>query len=462
MEFLREEAKRVPIIMKAEVLVCGGGPSGIGAAIGAARAGAKTILVERNSFLGGVATATIMPIFLMDRERLNGFTKELVDELVKQEKAWCGTVINFDPEAFKQVALEKLDHAGVTLLFNTWVSEPIVENGTVKGIFVENKSGRQAILAEKIIDATGDADIAYRAGAPCVFGRETDHKIRPLTINFRIGNIDFEKMLDYCQKHPDQFSPDRFVQVVEPEKKCLRITGFFDLVEEARQNGEVDKDCHYIRFEGIDFKNGVVTVNNVRLYEFDPTNGLDLSKAEIEGRKQISQLVNFIKSKLPGCENAFLIDTSCNIGVRESRRIIGSYILNEADILNNKEIPDRVAMFYRRHNPGQDMHNPDRQEGSKTDLSARQLHRNVYQYEVPYRCFLPQNVDNLLVVGRAMSQNHQADTWTRGMFSMIVIGQAAGIMAAVAAQSGIKLGDIDVASNRSKLSAQNIVFNSGN
>lgn len=458
MEFVKEEAKEVPVFRRTEVLVCGGGPSGMGAAVGAARSGAETVLIERNSFLGGVATATIMPIFLMERERLNGFTKELVEELAAQNKAWCGTVVNFDPEAFKRVALEKLDQAGVTLLFDTWVSQPIVENGTIRGVFIENKSGRQAILADKIIDATGDADLAYRAGAPCVFGRETDHKIRPMTINFRIGNLNFEKMLAYCQKHPDQFSPDRFVQVVEPEKKCLRITGFFDLVEEARRNGELDKDCHYIRLEGIDFENGVATVNNVRLYEFDPTDGFDLSKAQIKGREQAEQLFRFIRSKLPGCENVFLIDTSTNIGVRESRRIIGSYVLNEPDILNGKETPDRVGMFYRRHNPGQDMHNPDRAEGSETDLSARQLHRNVYQYEVPYRCFLPQQVDNLLVVGRAMSQDHQADTWTRGMFSMIVIGQAAGIMAAAAVRSGVRLADIDVASNRSQLSAQHILY----
>jgi hypothetical protein len=457
-DYMIETETKIPVMMEADVVVCGGGASGMGAALGAARAGAKTVLIERNAFLGGVATATIMPIFLMDFENLNGFTKELVAELSQRGKAWCGTVINFDPEAYKQVALEKLYDAGVNLLFSSFVSKPVMENRAVKGVIVENKSGRAAIPGKVVIDCTGDADIAYRAGAPCTFGRESDHKIRPMTINFRIGNVDFSKILEYAKQFPDQFSPDPFLQVFETDKKCARITGFFDLVEQARAKGELDKDCHYIRFEGVDLDNGVTTVNNVRLYDLDPTNAFDLSRAEIEGRKQVEQLYRFVKNYLPGCQKAFLIDTSANIGVRESRRILGDYVLTEEDILREKDLKDSIALIHRRHIPGQEMHNPDRQEGSPVDLPARSLRKKVYSFQVPFRSFLPQKVENLLVAGRAMSQDHQADTWTRGMYCLIVLGQAAGIMAASAVQCGVKIDTIDVFRHRDQLAKQNILI----
>ncbi|MDA8228658.1 MAG: FAD-dependent oxidoreductase [Desulfitobacterium hafniense] len=458
LQFIREEGLDIPVALDVDVVVCGGGAAGIGAALGAARAGAKTVLIERNSFLGGVATATIMPIFLMDLEHVNGFTKELITEIIRRGRAWSGTVLNFDPEAYKQVALELLCDAGVEFLFNTFVSRPIMEAGVIKGVIVENKSGRLAIMGKVVIDTTGDADVAYRAGVPCTFGRESDHKIRPLTINFRIGNVDFSKVVEYATQRPEEFSPDPLAQVLEMDKKCLRITGFFELVEQARQRNELDKDCHYIRFEGVDVDNGVTTVNNVRVYDLDPTNGFDLTRAEIAGRKQVELLFKFIKKYIPGCENAFLIDTSANIGVRESRRILGDYILNEQDILNEKKVPDSIALIYRRHIPGQEMHNPDRQEGSSTDHWARTLYKKLFSFQVPYRSFFPKQVENLLVVGRSMSQDHQADTWTRGMYCLIVLGQAAGILASIAARNNIKARELNVQNYRDQLYRQNILI----
>ncbi len=230
-ENILEPERRVTVAAKVDVLVVGGGPAGLGSALAAARQGAATLLVERNGFLGGVATTALMTIFLHHRERLSGISREIVDALVERKGGVAGKVINFDPEVFKEVALELLEAAKVKLLLYSWAVAPILEDRVVRGAIVENKSGRQALLAKTTIDCTGDADLAFQAGVPTVKGRESDGKMRPISLIFRMGNIDFRALVDYARAHPDQFTRDPNFQVLDLEKGVVRISGFFDLVE---------------------------------------------------------------------------------------------------------------------------------------------------------------------------------------------------------------------------------------
>jgi hypothetical protein len=435
---IRESSRSVPVVADVDVLVIGGGPAGLGAGLAAAREGASTLMVERNGFLGGVATAALMSIFIYHRDRLNGISQEIVDELVRRKGGVAGRVINFDPEVFKEVALDLVDAAGVRLLLYSWAVGPVVQGGVVRGVIVENKSGRQALLGKTVIDCTGDADLAEKAGVPTVKGRESDGKMRPISLIFRMGNIDFHTLVEYARTHPNQFTRDPNFQVLDIDQGVVRVSGFFDLVEEGRRRGELDKDCHYLRFEGVDVERGICFINNTRVYHVDGTNAWDLTKADREARKQMRLLVDFIRKHVPGCQRAFVVDTAPSLGVRETRRIRGEYVFDEADIVAHRRFEDRVVLNHNNHvMPGVEIHSPDAGEGSAQDSHGRVLLHEERSFFIPYRALLPQHVEGLLVAGRCISQTHVADKWTRGMPCCMQMGQAAGTAAAVAAASGV-------------------------
>jgi hypothetical protein len=451
-----QEPRDIPVAGKFDVVVAGGGPAGLGAVIGAARQGASTLLIERHGFLGGTATAGLMTTLNCPADHLSGFSREMVARLLKEGGAWAGPTIPFDPEKFKEVALAYVQEAGASLLLYSWVTDPLVIDGKVHGVMVQNKSGRQAILGSVVVDTTGDADLAARAGAEVVKGRETDGKMRPMTILFRMGGVDVARVVEYARAHPDQFTADPSFQVLDIEGGVVRLSGFFDLVAAARERGELDKDCHYIRLEGVNVQRGTVFVNSTRVYGVDGTNAWDLSRAETEARDQMKQLIAFIRRQIPGCEAAFVIDASSSIGVRETRRIRGPFILGEEDILTQRTYNDTVAKIWRFHAAGQDRHSPDGGEGSPGNLVYRTPVTPLNWFEIPYRCLLPNGVQGLLVGGRSLSQTHRADMWTRGMYCCMVTGQVAGTAAALAAKSGIEPSALDARVLQDRLAAQGI------
>jgi len=455
-DYVWQEAREIPVAGKFDVVVAGGGPAGLGAAIGAARQGASTLLIERNGFLGGTATAAMMTTFNCPVDRLSGFSREMVARLLKERGAWEGPTIPFDPEKFKEVALAFVEEAGARLLLYSWVTDPLVIDGKVHGVTVQNKSGRQAILGSVVVDATGDADLAARAGAEVVKGRESDGKMRPMTILFRMGGVDIERVVEYARAHPDQFTADPSFQILDVEGGVVRLSGFFDLVAAARARGELDKDCHYVRFEGVNVKRGTIFVNSTRVYGVDGTNAWDLTRAEVEARQQMKQLAAFIQREIPGCEKAYVIDASSSIGVRETRRIRGPFALTEEDILAHKTYEDTVAKIWRFHAAGRDWHSPDGGEGSSSNLVYRTAVTPLNWFEIPYRCFLPNGVQGLLVGGRTLSQTHQADMWTRGMYCCMVTGQVAGTAAALATQSRVEPSALDVRMLQDALAAQGV------
>ncbi|MHB1413698.1 MAG: FAD-dependent oxidoreductase [Chloroflexota bacterium] len=439
-----EEAREIPVAGEFDVLVAGGGPSGMGAAVGAARQGAKTLLIERNGFLGGVATATMMTTLNCPIENMSGFAHDFVSRLIEAGGAWPGATIPFDPEKWKDLAFDEMEKAGVDLLLYTWVTGAIVEDGKAKGVIVENKSGRQALLAKVIVDCTGDADVAVRAGAEHVKGRERDGKMRPMTVLFRMGGVDLPTLVEYARTHPDEFTTDPSFQILDLEGGIVRLSGFFKHVGEAGAKGELAKEITYMRFEGVNVAQGTVFVNTTRVYGVDGTNAWDLTKAELECRRQMRQLIPFIQKYIPGCQNAYVIDASSNIGVRETRRIRGSRVLTEEDIVAHKTYEDTVGKIWRFHAAGADWHSPDGGEGSPDNPTYRTAVTPLNWYEIPYRVFVPNGVEGILVAGRTLSQTQEADMWTRGMFVCLNTGQIAGTAGALAAAAGVTPREVQV------------------
>jgi len=254
--------------------------------------------------------------------RMTGVAREIALELAQRgEGNISGPTFPFDPEGFKQLSSELLAQANVEVLNYTWVEDTIMEGSRIKGVIVQNKSGRQAILARSVVDATGDADVAAAAGAEYVKGRESDSKMRPMSVLFRLGGVDLEKVIEYCRSQPKEyFTADPNFHIIAPEKGLVRLSGFFHIAEKARAAGELPDEVHYLRFEGIDVARGIVTVNNSRVYGVDGTNAWDISRADTQARQQNRQLRSVIRKYIPGFENAYVIDSSPTVGVRETRR----------------------------------------------------------------------------------------------------------------------------------------------
>ena len=416
----------------------GGGIAGVMAALAAGRTGARTLLVERFGSLGGTGTAAMMNLFYVPYAASRGLVRELFDRLIARDGAIPGEFVVYDPELYKVTALEMLAEANARVLLHTFVSDVVMDGGAVRGIVVENKSGRGAILSRVAVDASGDADLAARAGAPYVKGRERDGKMRPMTLIFRVGGVDVPRLVEYVRTHPDDFSPDPLQCMLDLEHQMIRVFGFFKLVEDAKSRGELWPECYYFRVESVLPDRGVLTVNATRVYGVDGTSAEDLSRAEIETRHQMIQLAAWARARVPGFERSFILDSANTIGVRETRRIRGEYLMTEEDILAGRRYDDVVAVDANQQNPReQGGHPPDGQEGGPQDREARALVARMFVYEIPYGCLVPRDVDGLLVAGRSISVDHHADVYTRNQGSAMATGVAAGVAAALAARAGV-------------------------
>lgn len=455
---VREFEKNLPVAKSVDVLVVGGGSAGSPAAIAAGRMGANVLLVDRNECLGGTSTCGMMGQFGAPYEYAHGMMKEIIDRLITKGHAKPGPFTLFDPEAFKWELMQMALDAKVKMLLYTWVADTIVEDGWVRGVIVENKSGRQAILASTFIDASGDGDVAFHAGINFHKGRETDGKMRPMTLLFRLGNIDVPKVVEYALKAKNQFHPDPNYNIIIPENKTIRLTGFFDLIENARKQGDIDPNIHYMRFEDLDYGRGTTIVNTVRVYNVDGTNADDLTKAEIAARKQVHDLVKFVSKYVPGCERAYLVDTASNMGVRETRHIQGEYQISEDDILNGVAFEDSIAKQLQRNVPKTEVHSPEPGEGAPDDKRERVSPWEAKVFYLPYRALIAKGVNNLLAVGRCLSATHQADGWTRSIPCCVAMGQAAGVAAAIAMKGGGSLKEIDVRVLRQVLKEQGVTL----
>jgi hypothetical protein len=433
-----------------DVAVFGGGPAGIAAAIGAARNGAKTLLVERYGFLGGMSTAALVYPWMTfhtaaGEQVVRGVAQEIVDRLMRlgaspghlrDTVGFVYSLTPFDPEVYKVLAVEMLREAGAALLMHSVAAEVEAENGTIRSVTVLNKSGRRRIEARVFVDATGDGDIAVGAGAPWEQGNDRG-KVQPMTMKFRMRGVDLAAVKAYMQRHPDEFYEKSLIADLDR----LPLTGVMGFYRQWRE-AELP-----IPRDGVLFFTGPgpdeVLVNVSRVSGLDPTDADDLTAAEIEGRKQVLMLERFFRERIPGFANARVSAVGTQIGVRETRRILGEYVLNGADVLDGRRFPDCIA----RSGYPIDIHNP---QGA--GVTANFI-REGGAYDIPYRSIVPRNVDNLLLAGRSISTTHEAQATTRLTPSCMAVGQAAGTAAAIAATLDCRAADVPIGRLQEALSA---------
>ncbi len=447
--------RNVPVVKQADVLVIGGGPAGIAAAIAASRSGARTVLVERYGFLGGTATAALVGPF-MTAYSAGGETQlifGIFDELVRRMERISGAlhpsridagspyssyivfghhhVTPFHPEALKLVGAEMCLEAGVDLLLHSWFLDPLLDGQTVAGAIVANKSGLQALRATVSVDCTGDADLAFRAGAPTVKGRESDGKMQPMTMFMRIGNVDREKVEAYRRAHPD-----------DPRL-------FQSIVTAARDRGEFPiprlSIGAYQEADGWTWR-----INTSRLLGLDGTDAADLTRAEVEGRRQTAFLVDFFRTHLPGFEACVLLETGAQIGVRETRRIVGEHVLSLEDLAAGRLFDDTVALA----GYPVDIHQVDGVGASMAKPGG--TYPVAGTYAIPYRSLLPREVEGLLAAGRCLSATHEAAGAVRVMPPCFAMGQAAGTAAALAVKGGVSVRRLDIRTLQQSLIDQGV------
>lgn len=419
---VHEDPRELPVLATVDVLVCGGGPAGTAAAASAARVGAKTLLLEKAGYLGGMASGGyVVPHFNPFLNR--GVSAEMV-ELLNKRQAWGAEAwkISFHPEIWKHASEDLVLDSGADLLYHTYVVAALMDDRDVRGVVVETKSGRFAVLATTVIDCTGDGDVAARAGASFSRGRPEDGQMQPITAMFRLGGV------EWVQTKGHQL---------------------WDLVQEATA-----KTGHHFRlpFEypwAIHLPNPKeVAVQLVHVRNVDATNVYDLTRAEIDARRQTLAVVDFMQNNVPEFSDAYLIDTAPQIGVRESRRITGDYVLNRDDLIDGRMFEDTIATV----SFGIDIHDPVGTGQFCTRVGTGNGRAGAY--DIPYRCLLPAGVERLLVAGRCISGTFEAHASYRVKGPCMAMGQAAGAAAALAASTGVTPRQVPVQSIHRELRGQ--------
>ena len=439
---IREPEREIKVAAEADVVVVGGGPGGHSAAVAAARAGAETILIERYGHLGGMATGGIViqiphlsdggpePVIRglclewLDRlEKIGGSLHPKREEIGRDEpevvKRWRRYWGNLrrgkialtawvDPELLKCVLNDMVEDSGVKVFLHSWGTSAVLEGGTVRGVILESKSGRQAILGKVIIDGTGDGDLLPSSGAEYDDTIDFSARSGTLALVFRLGNCDYQRYCDFRETNPEKFQ--------KLLAELHKIAGVRLLPLPSNRN-----DVMWVN-------NWVPGVSCLKVE--------DLTAVEIRMRKVMREAHKFLQANFPGLENSFILDTAPQLGTRGSRRLIGEYVVTKEDILSGKKHPDTIAIFPI---PG----------GVEENAEIRYAH-------IPFRALVPKKVDGLLVAGRSFSSDLRANDMANLIPHCIAMGQAAGVAAALAVKKGVEVRDVDYAELREALKAQDV------
>jgi hypothetical protein len=435
-----------------DVLVVGGGNAGCAAALAAARHGARTLLVERYGFLGGTATAAMVGpwmTFHSGSERIvGGIAQEIVERLVAlggspghvaDASDYVASITPFDPEVHKALLFDLMRESGVDLLLHGYFIEALTgADGAVRGARFATVGGMRAYEAAITIDASADAFVAASAGVALQQGDEHG-RVQPASLMFRISHVDLAATAAYVRAHPEEMRTS-LPPAARDAASLTAVAGLYTLWNAARERGDVNVPRELVSFFISPYPDEV-TVNMTRVVDIDPLDPDDLTRAEVEARAQAMRLLAFFRRDVPGFANARIAATAAQIGIRESRRIVGAYTLSGDDVLHARTFDDAVA----RSAYPIDIHNPSGSGTTTFRLPAGAA------YEIPYRCLVPEHVDALLVAGRCISTTHEALASTRLTPTVMTLGQAAGTAAALCVARGIRPRDLPPAVLRDAL-----------
>ncbi len=464
MTFIEEPSRKTPILTKTDVLVLGGGPAGLAAALAAAREGVHTMLVERYGCFGGVITQAMIGTIAWYRYAdtvdaggiglefetiaknmegsINIFgnikNKEMVKTLEQE-----GLIVNGEPtyevldtEVFKHIADKLVQDANITPLLHCTAVDVIMGDQTIKGVITESKSGRQAIMAKRIIDATGDADIAFHSGVP--FRKSPKSDLMEVTVNWGCSGINIGKFLMYVYLNPSSLGDWGETSGKEENFFTTYLTEPFN---KAKVAGEIPKDVDIESYWTNYTDAGEITsFNGIHMKDIDPTDVWDLTKAEIEGRKRVLWAVDALKKYTPGFKKARLRTIGASLGTRESRKINGEYKITEHDIKNQARFDDSIGIC------------PEFIDGYGIAI----MPTTGRYFQVPYGIIVPQKVENLLVAGRCVAGDRISHAATRQMCCCFVTGQGAGVAAAVSVKDNVSCRQVDISKVQEVLKKQGV------
>lgn len=473
------------VLPEVDVVVAGGGTAGVAAALAAARGGANVMLVERYGYLGGMITAGNAGMTMYTKYSGNaaehakdekaletnpqevqiagGIVREITERLLRDKigkgnSNTFGSYVFTSSEDFKRLLFRMMKDANVKLRLHTLVVDAIRENGVIKGIVVESKSGRQFIPARQFIDATGDGDLAARAGVPFTVGVTADDicapharigEMQPVGVMFKVGNCNLGKTLDWLTENPQYFHEHPFARFS------------LETVKRNYENG--DTATMIIRYEGIKFAGGIpdycIQVYNLPLpgvvtlccpciRNIDGCSADDLTRAEVIMADMVEHWINRIRSTIPGFEDIFLLDTP-EIGVRETRHIQGEYVLNLMDIYKQKDFEDSIGLG---SHPIDTIPRPAWLEAPENAYPSR------WFFRIPYRSLVAREIDNLLIAGRCISATHEAFGCIRPTVQCMITGEAAGTAAALCVRENVNPGKLDIKLLRRELEENRVLL----
>lgn len=445
--------EQIPVYGEYDVVVAGGGMAGTGAALAAAKNGAKTIVIENTSALGGLATMGLVNIPI---DFVSGVGREFFDELTAMNGLRKN---NSDPEKHKLLLDRLLAKYGCECLFVTPIIDTIVSGNEIKGAIVHTKQGKKAILGKAFVDATGDSDLVYFGGGETVCGRPEDGMSMGCSLDFILGGVDFDKYAESDIRKTDPKWIKTIAKALEEGKLPYEIDNHLNWMTHIP-----DRPCHCGKDE--------VSICFAHSRNCYPTDNKDLTRMYIEGREQAAILTDFIRDNIPGFENCYLSQTGSLLGVRESRRIVGEYVFTGMDIAYAKKFDDVIAISQH----GFDLHGftvagnmkwfkgqlPDGKEayisnragwGSQLppddDLPRINMSElssdGEFYYDIPYRSLIPVRMENVLAAGRNISTDVPGQSGTRLIMCCMSMGEAAGTAAALAVKSNTTVRKLDVA-----------------
>ena len=449
MRHIAEAARTTPVMHETEVLVVGGGPGGLAAALAAARAGAATTLVDRYGCLGGVITQVGVDTLAWYRHEGTIEAGGIGAEFERRAQEMGATAPDFqsqsqalDSELFKVVADELVAESGVTPLLHCLVTEPVVEDARVRGVVTESKSGRLAILAERVVDATGDADLAFRAGAPC--HTHPRGSVMGVTVMFSCSGVDKGRFLDHVAASAPTYGDWGKCWSVRTDGKEDGLFSPYlqEPFDRARAEGLIPEDIRSIggTWGRLTDAGEATSLNMVVMAGYDCTDVRDLTRAEIEGRRQALLAIEALRRHTPGFESARLRAFGSTLGTRDSRKIAGRYELTGDDVRGEARFEDSVGIF------------PEFLDG----YGVLVLPTTGRYFQVPYGILVPRGLDDLLVAGRCVAGDKISHAATRNQMCCAVTGQAAGVAAAVSLRDGRSTGEVDVTHVQQELRRQGV------